>query len=275
MPDIPIVFDDADGYERFMGQWSRAIGEKFLDWLAPPKQARWLDVGCGTGAFCELIQRRCAPSSLAGVDPSAAQIAHAQKRIPNADLRVADALALPFADQSFDAVVTALVLHFLPDRDKAFAEMKRAAKSGAVIAGYVWNRDAANTYSPYAPMTQGFKTLGIEPTLSPKVPEQTPEGAKATLEKAGFTDVSVTLIDATCGYANFDEYWQVQTLTFHPIGKGVAKLSDAERARLRDIMRDILTPQPDGSIRYSARAAAYQARKGARRNRVVRISPAW
>ncbi|MBV9347672.1 MAG: class I SAM-dependent methyltransferase [Pseudolabrys sp.] len=261
MPDIPIVFDDADGYERFMGQWSRAIGEKFLTWLDPPRQAHWLDVGCGTGAFCELIQSRCAPAALAGIDPSPAQIAHAKKQIPNADLRVADALALPFNDKSFDAVVTALVLHFLTDRDKAFSEMKRVAKSGAVVAGYVWNRDASQTFSPYEPMTRGFKVLGIEPTLSPKVPEQTPDGLEATLKKAGFIDVSVALIEATCGYPNFDNYWQVQTLSFHPIGKGIAKLSETERTRLRDIMREILKPQADGSIRYSARAAAYKARK--------------
>ena len=61
MPDTTTVFDAADDYERFMGRWSRAIGEKFLDWLGAPVNARWLDVGCGTGAFSELIGKRCTP----------------------------------------------------------------------------------------------------------------------------------------------------------------------------------------------------------------------
>ena len=70
MADNTTVFNAADDYERFMGRWSRVIGEKFLNWLAPPANARWLDVGCGTGAFSELIAKRCAPASLAGIDPS-------------------------------------------------------------------------------------------------------------------------------------------------------------------------------------------------------------
>ena len=44
-------FNDGAAYEQFMGRWSRAVGVEFLDWLAPPDGARWLDVGCGTGTF--------------------------------------------------------------------------------------------------------------------------------------------------------------------------------------------------------------------------------
>ncbi len=69
MAESKITFDAADDYERFMGRWSRAIGEKFLAWLAPPTNARWLDVGCGTGAFSELIQRRASPKTIVGIDP--------------------------------------------------------------------------------------------------------------------------------------------------------------------------------------------------------------
>ena len=47
MAETQVTFNDADAYERYMGRWSRAVGEKFLAWLAPPKNARWLDLGCG------------------------------------------------------------------------------------------------------------------------------------------------------------------------------------------------------------------------------------
>jgi trans-aconitate methyltransferase len=50
-------FTDGEGYERFMGQWSRIAGRLFLDWLSVPTKLRWLDVGCGTGAFTEIIQQ--------------------------------------------------------------------------------------------------------------------------------------------------------------------------------------------------------------------------
>ena len=53
-----LAFDDPDAYDRYMGRWSRAVGEKFLAWLAPPPNRQWLDVGCGTGAFSELVVTR-------------------------------------------------------------------------------------------------------------------------------------------------------------------------------------------------------------------------
>jgi len=48
-------FSDGAAYELFMGRWSRAVGAIFLEWVAPPKGARWLDIGCGTGVFTELV----------------------------------------------------------------------------------------------------------------------------------------------------------------------------------------------------------------------------
>jgi hypothetical protein len=50
-----IRFDDGAAYERYMGEWSRLAGETFLEWLAPESGLRWLDVGCGNGAFTEML----------------------------------------------------------------------------------------------------------------------------------------------------------------------------------------------------------------------------
>jgi len=47
-------------YERMMGTWSRLVGSIFLDWLAPQPGLKWLDLGCGNGAFTEMIVERCA-----------------------------------------------------------------------------------------------------------------------------------------------------------------------------------------------------------------------
>lgn len=75
-----IRFDDGAAYERYMGTWSQLVGEAFLDWLAPGPGLRWLDVGCGNGAFTETIVERCAPASVDGIDPSDGQLAYARTR---------------------------------------------------------------------------------------------------------------------------------------------------------------------------------------------------
>src|SRR5262245_17982290 len=75
-----IRFNDGAGYERYMGTCSQLVGEAFLDWLTPAPGLRWLDVGCGNGAFTELVVERCAPASVHGIDPSDDQLAYARTR---------------------------------------------------------------------------------------------------------------------------------------------------------------------------------------------------
>ena len=85
MSDTGKLFTDGEVYERLMGRWSRVVGESFLSWLAVPKGLRWLDVGCGNGAFTEELISRCAPASVIAIDPSDDQLAYARKR-PGAKL---------------------------------------------------------------------------------------------------------------------------------------------------------------------------------------------
>ena len=80
MAECQIRFNDGAAYERMMGTWSRIAGAIFIDWLAPPSGLRWIDVGCGNGAFSELLVERCAPAEVQGIDPSEAQLAFARTR---------------------------------------------------------------------------------------------------------------------------------------------------------------------------------------------------
>ena len=127
-----ISFEDGAVYEQGMGRWSALAGEIFLDWLAPPAGLRWLDVGCGSGAFTELLVQRCAPSETHGVDPSEAQLVFARSR-PGArsvTFQSGDAMALPFPDDRFDSAVMALVIFFVPEPAKGVAEMLRVVRPG-------------------------------------------------------------------------------------------------------------------------------------------------
>jgi len=261
MAEARVTFDNAQAYEDFMGRWSRAIGEKFLAWLAPPKNARWLDLGCGTGAFTGLILKTCMPAKVTGVDPSPQQVEHAKTHFPNAEFRVGDSMALPFGDGEFDVVASALVLHFIPDRHKAFAEMVRVVKPGGIVAGYTWERSETVVSAPYWPLKRGITEIGAQPALSPLVPEAMPDGVRATAQAAGLTDIDTKVIEASQIFRDFEDYWSTQASTFHPIGKLVAAMSEAERERLRALMRKILPAKADGAITYSARATAFKARR--------------
>jgi ubiquinone/menaquinone biosynthesis C-methylase UbiE len=261
MPQIHVTFDAANDYERVMGQWSRLIGERFLDWLAPPPGLRWLDIGCGTGAFSAIILKRCAPKAVAGIDPAPAQIEHARKETPQAEFRVADATALPFGDGDFDAVTSALVVNFIPDRPTAFREMHRVVRAGGVVSAYQWDRREDENHSPFAPIENGLRAIGAEVLQPPIVPEATPDGARAALERAGFADIDIATIEARRSFRDFDDYWDTQTLPISPAGKSIAALSDSKRAELRDVMRRMLPAETDGSVSYASRALAFKARK--------------
>jgi len=208
-----------------------------------------------------LILRRCAPNSVVGIDPSPAQIEYAQKHLPSATFQVADSMDLPFGENEFDVVASALVIHFIPDRAKAFSEMQRVLRSGGLVAGYTWKRTATSDFAPYVPMLQGVESVGGEALRSPLVPEATSDGMFAALAAAGFDDITVIEIKVDQSFRNFDEFWEAQTLPFSPPGKSVAKLDAPRRDRLREILRETLPIASDGSITYSAVAVAGKATK--------------
>src|SRR5579859_7958940 len=135
------LFGDGKAYERMMGRWSRLVGEQFLDWLGAPRGLRWIDVGCGNGAFTEVLIARSAPSAVVGVDPSEGQLAYARTRegVKSAEFHVGSATALPFADRSFDAAAMALAITFIADAVKAAAEMARVVRPGGLVATYMWD----------------------------------------------------------------------------------------------------------------------------------------
>ena len=264
MTETRVAFDDPEAYDRYMGRWSRAIGEKFLGWLDAPNNLSWLDVGCGSGAFTGLIVRRAAPEKIVGLDPSPQQIEHARRTVtaPYADFRVGTAIDLPFRSDEFDVVVSALVIHFVPDRPKAFQEMLRVARPGGIVAGYTWRKSPTIIDAPYGPLARAVADIGVEVMTSPVVPEAMPDGLRDTLAAEGYRDFEIATIEASQTFRDFEDYWISQTATFpHPVARSAAALSDRDREKVRDTLRATLGVAADGSVTYSSRATAFKARK--------------
>jgi ubiquinone/menaquinone biosynthesis C-methylase UbiE len=116
LAELAHSFNDSAAYERFIGRWGRAAGAIFLDWVAPRANAFWLDIGCGTGLFTELILDTRSPARVIGIDQAEAQIDYASKKpvAQRASFRIGDAQALPFEDSTFDVVTSALVIISFP-----------------------------------------------------------------------------------------------------------------------------------------------------------------
>lgn len=253
-------FSDGAAYERFMGRWTHAAGKIFLDWVAPPTGARWLDIGCGTGVFTELVVDTRAPAKVVAVDPSEAQIALARKKpiAQRADFRVADAQTLPFSEGAFDVVVSALVINFIPDRPRALAEMRRVCHPGGVIAGYVW--DFAAQRSPNSPIRFGLNEVGAKPPRAPGTEDSRLEALTSLFAGSQLTDIATKTIDVTMSFPDFNDFWQSQTPSYSPTGKMIAALSQIDCEKVMASVRARLPAGADGSITYSARANAIKAR---------------
>lgn len=208
MSDNSIHFDDGASYERMMGRWSLLVGERFIEWLAVPVGARWLDVGCGNGAFTELVVQRCAPEHVLAIDPSPGQLDYARARLPGGSpvsWAEGDAMSLPAASESCDAATMALVLFFVPEPAVGLSHMCRAVKRGGTVAAYHW--DILGGGFPLADIGVEMKRMGVPPRQPPSVAASTLEASEALWRDAGLDQVRTTSFTVQRSFESFDEYW--------------------------------------------------------------------
>jgi SAM-dependent methyltransferase len=254
-----IRFEDGALYERTMGVWSRLAGAVFLDWLAPAPGLRWADIGCGNGAFTELLVQRCAPASVHGIDPSPQQLAYARQRpgMAGVTFTEGDAQALPFPDAGFDAAVMALVIFFVPDPARGVAEMARVVRPGGLVAAYAW--DMFGGGFPFRAIPGALRELGQAPTMPPSVEASRLDRMTALWTGAGLQAVETRTITVERGFANFEEFWAANTAT-QRTRDALAALPPGEAEALKARLRQRLPAAADGRIVYAARANAVRGR---------------
>jgi ubiquinone/menaquinone biosynthesis C-methylase UbiE len=259
MGEQQIRFDDGAAYERMMGTWSRLVGPIFLDWLAPPAGLRWIDVGCGNGAFSELIVDRCAPAEVQGIDPSEGQLKFARGRPAArvAEFREGDAMALPFAAATFDAAVMALVIFFVPDPAKGVAEMVRVVRPGGTIATYVW--DIFGGGFPQEPIQAELRAMGLTPLRPPRSDASRMEALRDLWTAAGLEAIETREIAVQRTFADFEAFWTTN-LTGATIRPMIAAMAPADVDLLKTRVRARLPADASGRITYGARANAIKGR---------------
>jgi len=255
MAEPQIRFEDGAAYERMMGIWSRAAGEIFLDWLAPTRGLRWVDVGCGSGAFTELLVERCAPAEVEGVDPSEAQLSFARARPvgQTAKFHQADALALPFPEARFDAAVMALVIFFIPDPSGGVAEMARVVCPGGTVAAYVW--DMTSGGHPLELMHTEMKAMGFSAPRPPRSDITSLEALRRLWRGAALDEIETREITVQRTFADFEDYWTTSKLA-PTVSQAIAAMDPSAVEVLKARTRARLVADAAGRITCSALANA-------------------
>jgi SAM-dependent methyltransferase len=254
------LFPDGEAYERLMGRWSRLAGEIFLDWLDIPANVRWLDVGCGNGAFTAALIARCAPAEVIGIDPSEGQLSFARTRpgAKSAQFRIGDAQGLPFGDDRFDVAVMALVITFLSDPGKAVSEMARVVRPGGWVGTYMWDVPGGGT--PVHPIYVAMESLGMPSPRPPGAEVSRRDAMQALWKDAGLELIETQVIQIPVMYSDFDDFWGANTVPVGPQGKAIQEMSPTVRAQLRARLREQLPVGPDGRIAYESFANAVKGR---------------
>ncbi|MDM7952331.1 MAG: class I SAM-dependent methyltransferase [Cyanobium sp. CZS 25K] len=258
-----IRFSDGAAYDRFMGVWSRQVGRAFLDWLTPAPDQRWLDVGCGNGAFTQLVAERCAPRALAGVDPSEAQLSFARRHpaLGAASFQLGDAMALPWEADGFEVAVMPLVIFFVPDPARGVAEMARVVAATGTVAAYAW--DMANGGFPYQAVRSALEEMGHSLPMPPSLEASRQEVLQELWAGCGLERIETRQIAAQRSFASFGELWSI-LLGGPSAGQILATLTEDERQQLQERLRSHWQVQGEKPVTLTGRANAIRGTVPAR-----------
>lgn len=249
-------------YDRFMGRWSLRASLSFLRWLSPTPHQRWVDVGCGTGAFTRTILEEAAPARVTGIDPSDSFLAFAREQLPQATFQVGQGDHLPCPAGSADWVVSAFALNFMPDPVASLIEMKRVAAAFGRVGALVWD------YAGEMQFLRIFWDTVVE--LDPaarsldegvRFPICQPENLQRAFESAGFSDIEIGPVDISTHFADFADYWEPFLGGPFPAPAYVLSLPEDRQRTLREALRERLPAAPDGSLPLWARAWAVRGSK--------------
>jgi SAM-dependent methyltransferase len=230
----------ANHYHAWLGSVTASAVGRLLDAVGAQPSVRLLDIATGPGYGAAMAAERGA--DVVGMDFSAAMVEEAAGRFAGIEFREGDAEALPFADESFEAIISNFgFLHFAHP-DHALAEACRVLRRGGRFAFTVW--DTSPDTDPrqivrYALQAHGDTTVEL-PAAPPDLFDDPTLCAQA-LQRAGFVEPVVTKLPLTQPMPDPDAYFDLQLHGAGPrVGSPLRAQPPAALALIRQAVRDRL-----------------------------------
>jgi len=238
-----VEFSNPAAYERWMGRWSRRLAPSFVAFAELPRGAKLLDVGSGTAALSLALLEGVPGASVLGIEPAAAYVSYCRNQNSHDHLRfeIGDAQALPFANDSFDAALSLLILQELSDAPLALREMCRVTRPGGSVVASQWDFAAGMPMLAlfWDTVQEVVATEAARKAAADCMAVDHPDEAalQDLWRQAGLLDVASARQEVEMTFASFADYWAPFLSNVTPTSSYAGTLPSDQLAEIEQRLR--------------------------------------
>jgi trans-aconitate methyltransferase len=256
-------WNDSNGYELYVGRWSKLISADFVEWLSPQPNLKWLEIGCGTGALTNEIVSKGAPSYLLAIDRSEAYIEKAREniRFSNVSFLNTELSTLRLTDE-FDHITSGLVLNFIPQIEQLLLSTMNNLKRGGQISAFVW--DYAGHYQPMRHFWDAAKDIFDDAhkfDAGTTFSICTRENLVRLFERLNVSRIRFSNIERIATFRNFEDYWLPIASAQGSVAEFLSTLDPEEKNNLKTRLKHRLPIAFNGEIKLILSALGIEGTK--------------